>query len=268
MKKVLKKLHLYLALILCLPLILQGLSGSIMAFRSEISNAILNYKYDLADGEFASTEEIIAAAQKAVDAELIVAPLKITEKKDSFVKVRFTKNGERKPVVEVVIDPVSLQVLEVNDPSKNFFRLTKKFHEDLFISGKIGKNIVGVWGIVMLFMSLSGLVLWWPKKGNLKRALTFKFSDTGKKFHRDLHGAIGFWFMLPLLAASVTGIYLIYFKSKESNKIWHSIHDGTAFGIYGEALTFLVGFLPLLFSITGIVLWLKKKESKKLKNFS
>lgn len=264
MRKILKKLHLYLALILCIPLILQGLTGSIMAFRSEISDAILNYKYERAEGELSSPEEIIAAAQKAVDAELVAAPLKMPENKNAFIKVRFTKNGERKPIAEVVIDPVSLQVLEINDPSKNFFRLTKKFHEDLFLN-KIGKNFVGIFGIVMLFMALSGLVLWWPKKGNLKRALTFKFSDTGKKFHRDLHASIGFWFMLPLLTTSITGIYLIYFRNKESNKLWQKVHDGTVFGIYGESLIFLVGFLPLLFAITGIALWLLKKKNVKNK---
>ncbi len=260
MRKILKKIHLYLALALFIPLVLQGLTGSIMAFRGEISNAILHHKFDLSEGDFRSEEEIIAAASTAVDPELNPAPLRMPEERN-FVKVRFNKKGERKPVAEVVIDPVSLQVLEVNDPSKNIFRILKKFHEDLFLS-EIGKNIVGIFGIVMLFMCVSGLVIWWPKQGMLKRALTFKFSDKGKKFHRDLHSAVGFWLLIPLTAVSITGIYLIYFKTKESNKLWHSIHDGTVAGIYGESLAFVVGLLPLLFSITGIALWWLKKKSK------
>ncbi|NBV05939.1 MAG: PepSY domain-containing protein [Proteobacteria bacterium] len=261
MRKILKKIHLYLALALCLPLILQGLTGSMMAFRSEISDAIINYKYDFAKGEMASQETIIEIARKEVDTDLSLVPFKMPEKKNQAAKVRFSKNGERKPILEVLLDPVSLKIIEINDPRQNFFRLTKKFHEELFLS-KIGKNIVGIFGIVMLFMALSGLVLWWPKKGNLKRALTFKISESGKKFHRDLHGAVGFWFMLPLLATSATGIYLIYFKSNRSSKIWHSIHDGSALGTFGETTIFLVGFLPLLFSITGIALWWLKKKNK------
>jgi uncharacterized iron-regulated membrane protein len=55
----------------------------------------------------------------------------------------------------------------------------------------------------MLFMALSGLFLWWPKKAFLKCALTFKFADKGKKFHRDLQGAAGFW----LMAAVACGKY-------------------------------------------------------------
>lgn len=264
MRKVLKKIHLYLALVLCLPLIIQGLSGTFLTFRNEISNILINQKYDFIDGEFASEEEIVTMAQAQVEEGLEAAPLKMPQEKNRAVKVYFKKNGERKPVVEVVMDPVSLTVIEVNDPAKNIFRLVKKFHEDLFIENGFGKNIVGIYGIVMLFMSLSGLILWWPKSGMIKRALTFKFSDKGKKFHRDLHGAVGFWTMIPLLASSITGIYLIYFRTKESNKLWHAIHDGSALGLYGQGLMFIVGFLPILFSVTGISLWWLKKQNKKL----
>jgi uncharacterized iron-regulated membrane protein len=70
--------------------------------------------------------------------------------------------------------------------------------------------------------------------------------------------------MLSLLTMSITGIYLIWLKTKESSKLWHSIHDGTVIGIYGESLAFAVGLLPLLFSITGISLWWLKRKSKKI----
>lgn len=252
-----------MALVLFLPLVIQGLTGSIMAFRGEISAAILNYKYQLSDGEMANPNAIIAAAQNAVPQDLVAAPFKMPQEHD-FAKVRFTKEGERKPVLEVVLDPVSLQVVEVNDPRENFFRLIKIFHENLFLE-KTGKNIIGIIGIVMLFMCISGLVIWWPKAGIKfsKRAFTFKFSDNGKKFHRDLHGAVGFWLLIPFTAVTITGIYMIYFKTKESSKLWHSIHDGTIAGIYGETLAFVVGFLPLLFAITGIALWWLKQKSKK-----
>lgn len=258
MRKILKKLHLYFALALCLPLVLQGLAGSILVFRNQISDVILSYKYDFADGEIASKEAIIEAAKQSASEGLEALPIKIPAEKKSAVKVRFVKIGEKKPSLEIVLDPVSLRVLEVNDPAKNFFRLIKKFHADLFIPWEVGKNLVGIFGIVMLFMCVSGVVIWYPKHGDFKRALTFKFRSIGKKFLRDLHGAVGFWTMIPLAISSVTGIYLIYFRSKESNKIWHALHEGAIGGMAWQLTVFLVGFLPLLFAITGILLWLKK----------
>lgn len=190
MRKLVKKFHLYFALILFLPLISQGLTGVALVFQHEISDLFFDGKIP------------------------------------------------------------------------DFFRTLKKFHASLLIPGYFGKSIVGVLGLVLIFMCVSGLIIWWPKPGFLKHALRFKFSSTGKKFHRDLHGAIGFWMLIPLTVSSVTGIYLIYFKTKQSNKLWHAIHEGAFGGAAWQVIVFLVGFLPLLFSITGIALWWIKKRDK------
>lgn len=209
MKKIIKKLHLYIALIFCLPLILQGLTGSILVFEHEISKK----KYDLASGEKQKISAIIFAAQNEVDEDFKVNFIKF----DEAANLRFSKKeAEKNLVTEVVVDPVSLKILEKKNPEENFFRWIKKFHTSLLIKGDLGKNIVGIYGFILLFMTISGIVLWWPKPGNLKRALTFKFSSEGKKFHRDLHGAVGFWLSILLLITSFSGIYLAYPKATTS----------------------------------------------------
>lgn len=148
MRKILKKFHLYFALILFIPLVLQGLTGVALVFKHEISDLLWN-------GEI-----------------------------------------------------------------PNFFRVLKKFHASLLIQSPMGKSIVGVFGLALLFMCISGLLIWWSRSGFLKQALRFKFSSTGKKFHRALHGSVGFRMLIPLTASGITGIYLIYFISKESSKLW------------------------------------------------
>ena len=59
MRKIFKKLHLYFALILFIPLVLQGLTGTILVFRNEISDVILRQKYLLSEGEIADEALII-----------------------------------------------------------------------------------------------------------------------------------------------------------------------------------------------------------------
>lgn len=267
MKKILKKLHLYFALILCLPLVLQGLTGSVLAFQKEISEFLLRQNHVFLEGENQSQEQLIAAAQSFVPEGFVVNAVRFSPQKKSSVAVRFVKEGERKQIVEVLLDPVSGEVLKVKNFDTDFFRVIKKFHASLLLKGDLGKNIVGFFGAVLLFMALSGMVLWWPKQGNLKRAVTFKFSSTGKKFHRDLHSATGFWTLILLLSSSVTGIFLIFFKTKESSKLWHAIHEGSVFALCGEALIFVTGFLPLLFAVTGILLWLTKKRERAARIF-
>ena len=363
MKKILKKIHLYLALILCIPLVLQGLVGATLVFQKEISEVLLRQNHVFVQGEIQSPSALIAAAQQEIPEGFAVTLIKIPSEKNSPATIRFSRNGEKKLMLEALLDPVSAQVLKIKNPESDFFRLIKKFHTSLFIPGENGKTAVGIFGLVMLFMALSGVVLWWPKKGNLKRALTFKFADQGKKFHRDLHGAAGFWFLLPLMVVSFAGVFLTFTPAtssvilsifpgqdlrasaaeikveKQENSLaldevvslaksavateekllsvslptkptqpyrvnfapknyqdgepaitvfvdqfaqkiiekrdpnsyalgekiiaWqHALHAGEGLGIVWKIAVFLIGFLPLLLSITGIVLWLKKKQKK------
>ncbi len=363
MRKILKKIHLYLALILCFPLVLQGLIGATLVFQKEISEILLRQNHLFAEGEIQSPSRLIELAQKEIPEGFAATLVKIPTEKKSPAVIRFTKNGEKKSMLEALIDPVSGELLRIKNSETDFFRLIKKFHTSLFISGEIGKTIVGNFGLVILFMCLSGVVLWWPRKGNLKRAVTFKFSSKGIKFYRELHGAFGFWFLPPLMLASFAGVYLTFtpatsavilsifsgrdlrataaefkvepqknaltldsvvslassavepeeklllinipakpsqpyrvnfapknyqegepsiavFVDQFQQKIiekrdpnfylvgekiiaWqHALHAGEGFGIVWKITVFLVGFLPLFFSITGIAFWLKKKKEK------
>ncbi len=367
MRKILKKLHLYLAITLCIPLVLQGITGLIMVFQHEISNYQLHTKHVFASGEIQAPSKIIISALTQVPEGSKVNSIKLPIAEKSPAVVRLTKKiEEKKSIFEVVVDPVSLEIIEVKNPENDFFKNLKKFHSSLFIPGQTGKNIVGTFGLVMLFMVISGLVIWWPKKITFKRAMTFKFSSTGKQFHRDLHSAVGFWTSLIIFITSFAGVYLAFtpqttatilaiFPGKDLKKsanemvidpgssfltideladfaaqkvssddkllsinfpmkpeqpfrinfvpknyedgepiitvfidqywqrilevrdpknyslgekiiAWqHSIHAGEGLGYLWKITVFLTGFLPLLFSITGISLWLIKRKSKKLK---
>lgn len=207
MKKIIKKLHLYLALTLGMPLIIQGISGAILVFEKEIKQA----KYQISAGEKQQLSKIIFTAKQEVENEFGLGFETLGIKFNQAAFVRFSKKNSKENLnKEIVIDPVSLKILAIKNPDNDFFRLTKKFHESLLIKGEIGKNIVGIYGFVLLFMAISGVILWYPKKGNFKRSIAFKFSDKGKKFHRDLHSAIGFYLAIPMFLIAFSGIYFIY----------------------------------------------------------
>ena len=361
MRKVIKKLHLYFALILCLPLVLQGLSGALLVFEREI---LEQEKYVASAEKIPNFGKIIAAAKKEVPQEFTANSIRF----EDIATIRFSqKSAEKNSTLEVKIDPISLQILQIKEPQKNFFDTIKKFHTNLLIQGPTGRNIVGSFGLVMLFMAISGLILWWPKRKKQKvdwyRIFTFKFSSEGKKFHRDLHSAVGFWTSIFLLIASFSGVYLAFpqatgnfvtkifpgenftpgnlikatptekppltidevialakseiaadaklislnipskadqpyrlnfapknyeagepliaifidpwqkkiiekrdpsnYKIGEKINSWqHTLHVGQGLGVFWKFSTFLVGFLPLLFSITGIAMWLMKSRKK------
>ena len=76
-------------------------------------------------------------------------------------------------------------------------------HDDL-LAGRTGRHFNGIGGAVILFLSISGLVLWWSGRSSWKRGLYVPLRSPRKLWH--LHSAAGFWFWLLLLNWSVTAM--------------------------------------------------------------
>ena len=181
-RKILKKLHLYLALIFCLPLIIQGLSGSILVFRGEISDFILQQSYEFSSNNNHSTNEIIIAAKHAIAESTLpdkenftVVSVRLPYRNLQAASVRFNNKSDKKINREVLIDAASLQVIKIKNPTTDFFSFTKKLHTNLLIDGKQSRAIIGIYGFILLFMALSGLILWWPKSRSVIPTFSFNF---------------------------------------------------------------------------------------------
>jgi uncharacterized iron-regulated membrane protein len=83
-------------------------------------------------------------------------------------------------------------------------------HAFLAMPPPIGLPFVGWTGVVMTFMGLSGLVLWWPRSGQWRRAFLMRRGARGQAFYFELHRVAGIWGLLVFLAVSVSGIYLTF----------------------------------------------------------
>ena len=72
--------------------------------------------------------------------------------------------------LQILIDPVSLQVLGTQQAMTGWVRFFHDLHGHLFISGGLGRELVGWLGVGLLFLGCSGLYLWWPRPGQWKAA--------------------------------------------------------------------------------------------------
>lgn len=71
-----------------------------------------------------------------------------------------------------------------------------------------GHWIVAAGNTAFVFIILSGLWLWWPRKWRwkpLRNSIALRFDVKGKARDWNWHNALGFWFLLPLLFISLTG---------------------------------------------------------------
>jgi uncharacterized iron-regulated membrane protein len=124
--------------------------------------------------------------------------------------------------LQILIDPVSLQVLETQQAMTGWLRFFHDLHGHLFIAGGLGRELVGWLGVALLVLGCSGLYLWWPRPGQWKAAFIVRRTAKGLRFNRELHGAVGIWSLVLFMLVNFTGVYLAFPQQISSavNAVW------------------------------------------------
>jgi uncharacterized iron-regulated membrane protein len=109
---------------------------------------------------------------------------------------------------------------EVKEPGargwRAFFHAMEEWHRWLGAQGDnraVGKAITGVCNSAFLFLALSGLYLWWPRKWTWKTVrptLWFRRGLKGKARDFNWHNAIGFWSLPVLIVLTTSGMVISY----------------------------------------------------------
>lgn len=97
-----------------------------------------------------------------------------------------------------------------------FFRYVTDWHRYVAMSGDsraTGKSITGASNLMFLFIVLSGMVIWWPRKWTKEsfRAVTwFKGGLRGKARDFNWHNVFGFWTAFPLFFVVLSATVISY----------------------------------------------------------
>ncbi|PHS70304.1 MAG: peptidase M4 [Methylophaga sp.] len=362
--RVWRKIHLYLGLLAGVMFAFSGLSGSALVFYQDIDEylnpALLTVE---PDRDYVPLTEIIATAQKVVSADAKLARLYLPRHSRAAMKVRFTAPENSKDVLlDVIVNPFTAEVLGQRRWGGYLMSFIYKLHYTLVL-GEVGKTIVGVIGLLLMCLLLSGLYLWWPGFSKLFQALRFKRSTNRLRFLYDLHKTIGIYAAAVLIVIVFSGIYMIfphyvkpligvvlpftetiptgfsmdegngkkrinidevgriasdlfpqaklqriYFpvsvdgvyhiimrhlgeirKTRGSTQLWINpydgkvlavqkpqamrggdvfiawmfpLHNGEAFGLSGRIIVFVMGFIPIILYVTGLIVWWRKREAR------
>lgn len=236
--KVLHQSHLWAGIILCLPLMALGVSGSILVANDLIQDWTAPAAAPPTPGDVKPLSEVIEAARATVPAGQVPSAIMFPEQAGQPITIRFA--GSRGPQggppggpaqaggrpaasppaggpmgpgggTMVRINPVTLDLHPTPTMGGNsVIRTMHSLHGNLLIPGRDGREVVGWLGVVMLVLGVSGLVMWWPRQGRWKAAFQVKAGTRGLRLHRDLHGAVGIWSLLVFLLVSLSGVYLVF----------------------------------------------------------
>ncbi|MCP5382936.1 MAG: PepSY domain-containing protein [Kordiimonadaceae bacterium] len=201
--KLLRKIHLYLGLILGIAFILTAISGTILVYRPEIISLSLDTKtpkYQKIEEEEAvkAIRELSGPDINFIDFPMADAP---------WYRV-WNWNGSIS-----YYDPVTLEKLPVNYNMTEIMIFLSDLHIH-FLGGHMGEQILGYTGIVLIFMIISGLWIWWP----FRRGFNFKEMiplNLKRKSSLKSHRSFGFFNALVMFIVTLTGVALVFYAPSQ-----------------------------------------------------
>ena len=209
-RRVIFNFHLYMGLAAGLFLVLSGLTGSMIVFREEIET-LIHPEWMQAD--------VASNNSNAVSLQTVVDTVKRAYPQDKLLSVRMPRGPQQTYLLKmndahglfVYADPYSGKLLGGHRQDETFMGWLALVHTELLI-GERGKTILGVSALLLLCMSVTGLILWWPRNGKISRGLKISWSVPTKKLVFDIHRALGIYAVLFLLIIAFTGISLVFNK--------------------------------------------------------
>ncbi|MFC3080516.1 PepSY-associated TM helix domain-containing protein [Phenylobacterium terrae] len=204
--------HLWIGVGLLVLLIPVSVSGSILVWHDQLDRAMYAERYAVSGPQAARpAAEYAAAAERAFAGRAVLTQIRWPQEAGDPVVAVGRLNGEPGPggrprTLNVWIDPPTAKVLASGETSRSFTMVMHRLHGSLMVPG-VGRKIVGWLGWAMTISCVTGLWLWWPRRGGFTKGLRWRRSPSTMF---NLHHMAGFWICLPLAVLSLTGVYISF----------------------------------------------------------
>ncbi|APY11758.1 sulfite reductase [Seonamhaeicola sp. S2-3] len=207
-RKLINDIHLWLGIGSGIIIFLVCFSGTILAFEHEIKDLFSNKLQIEKTENKKSVTELIKIVKK--NNEGFVTGLIIPNNNDEAYTFSIKKNLKERRGSSVLVNPYSGEMQTVEKTSADAFLFSMfKLHRWLLLDTKIGRPIVGVATIIFLILSISGIILWFPRKlkwKNFKHGFKIKTNANWKRINHDLHNTLGFYACIFIVIMGVTGL--------------------------------------------------------------
>ncbi|CUU78223.1 putative bifunctional protein: sulfite reductase [NADPH] flavoprotein alpha-component%3B iron-uptake factor [Campylobacter hyointestinalis subsp. hyointestinalis] len=210
-KKYIFNLHLVLGFMICIPLVLVALSGSLISYDKQIATLInkiilKDTKSEILNPDF----ENLLSNFRDKNPNLEIISVKFDEKNQKFYTIRVLK--EQESLTLFVSDEGEILG---QDYGTKFNRFVRQLHRWLLFSEfdlqKLGKNIVALTTIGFMILVISGFYIYFPHlKYNAIKAFSINFHAKKQMIFYKFHAVFGVIFGLIFLFICLSGLYWSY----------------------------------------------------------
>ena len=211
LRKALFQVHLWTGIGLGIYVLLISVSGSAIVFRNELYKVLWPGPKAVAVSGPLLSHDALKAAVRREWPKYEVSYIWETKNKQQAVEVWIKKADEHNAKNEGrLFDPYTGRDVGPSKPASiGVLAWFSDLHTNL-LGGRTGREINGILSIFVVLMSVTGLIIWWPGMGRLRRSLTIDFKANWKRLNWDLHSVVGLWMFAFVFIWGVTGIYLVF----------------------------------------------------------
>lgn len=229
--RITKWLHLWLGLVSGVIVFIVCITACIWVFNEEI-NVLLHPETKIVrqDRPVLTPSQIAAIAQKLYPKKEVHY---VFCHKNRPITVNLAvegPDGQHSGTTLVKLNPYSGDVIsnvEYDNNQADFFRVILNGHRFLWLPMEIGRPIVNYGTLIFVFLLITGLIWWYPKKWNkstFDKGFKIKWGASIKRVNVDLHNVLGFYSLVILLVLALTG--MVYGITWFSNGLYWSTSGG------------------------------------------
>ena len=200
-RRVILTLHLWAGMLVAVFLFLLGITGSLMAFENEIDRALNPRLTWIQPGSSPlSLAELKTKLEAANPGYTLVAfgfPPRSDMAWNASLRSKVSENG-----IDLAFNPFTGSILGNQADRNDFMNKVHQFHLRL-MAGQTGATIMTWAAVLLLLLSMSGLVLWWPRK-----VFIVHWRSPLNALNFDLHQALGIYSSVFLMIFSVTALVI------------------------------------------------------------
>ena len=239
-KKFINDVHLWLGIGSGLILFIVCLTGTMLAFQTEITGLFLpnRFKVQVPDHPPLTIEEVIQKVESATDGkvtQMIILKPKTLPQIFTVVSNESADHDDHHEEEEehahgprgktIYVNPYTAEVLPSlqESPINVFFTQVMYLHRWLMLGTTWGRTIVGIATIIFIVLTITGFILWLPQ--NLRRwtawksGFKLKYTGNWKRLNYDIHNTLGFYALILLLIMGFSGLiwsFPWYWKGMEN----------------------------------------------------
>ena len=210
MRKIFRNIHLWLSIPFGLLITLICFSGAALVFEKEVMELCHRDLYFVKKVEAAPLpmDQLMTRVAATLPDSISVTGVNISSDPERAYQVTLSKPRR----ASMYVDQYTGEVTGKYERAPFFnvmFRMHRWMLDSMKPDGGIfwGKIIVGTSTLMLVFVLISGIVIWWPRtRKALKNSLKIVANKGWRRFWYDLHVAGGMYTLIFLLAMSLTGL--------------------------------------------------------------